>query len=101
MTDGWSTSPFFCFCEKGVSHKLFKAGENTLTEKNIIKFKHYNEFILVLRIFGLLFNSFKSILLLLKIDVCYLNFKELFYKGNRMNYRRDSVYNPFLCACCI
>lgn len=69
--------------------------------KNTIKFKHYGEFFVVFRIFGILFNSFKSLQLWPKIDVCYLNSKGLFYKGSRVNCRRDSEYNPFLHPCCI
>lgn len=80
---------------------LFKARGDILTRKNIIKFEHYNKFFLVFRIFEILFNSFKSLQLLPKIDVCYLNSKRLFYKGNGMNCRRDSESNPFLHPCCI
>lgn len=78
---------------------MFKA-EDTLTGKYIIKCKH-NEFFLVFRVFGILFNSFKSTQLLSKIDVCYFYSKGLFYKGNRMNCRSDSEYKPFLHPCCI
>lgn len=92
---------FFCFCKMCVPELLFKLRGDILIGKNIIIFKRYDEFFLVFRIFGILSNSFKSLQLWPKIDGCYLNSKGLFYMGSRMNYRRDSEYNPFLHPCCI
>lgn len=96
-----SLSPFFCFCERTRTTLLFGLRENILMRKNITKFKLCNKLFLVYRVFGILFNSFKSLQLWPKIDVYYSNFKGLFYNESGLNCRRDSEYNPSLCPCCI
>ena len=68
-------SPSFCFCQRTCTTLLFRLRENILMRKNITKFKHYDKLFLVYRIFGILFNSFKSLQLWPKIDVYYFKFQ--------------------------
>lgn len=63
-----------------VSELQFKARGDIPTRKNI-KFKHDNEFFLVFRVFGILFNSFKSLQLLPKIECVLFEFQRAVLQG--------------------